>query len=227
MTSRRKRTDYLGRYVSAGPRFAAGMAMLPPYLMLGELVPKGLLVLLFAVLAVLAGKKMRWGYFIILVLSVTFFHLLAPWGRVLMTIGPLPITLGALENGLIRGFTLVGMVFLSVAAVRPELELPGRLGGLLGRTFYHFDAVLEGRRRLSRKDFFGSLDELLLERFDPRLADFGDGRREDETSAETSTETSTEDSPSNRTGRGWPWAVPTALIPWALWAWTLLKNPWS
>jgi hypothetical protein len=223
MTSRRKRTDYLGRFVSAGPRFAAGMAMLPPYLMLGELVPKGILVLLFAFLAVLAGKKMRWGYFIILILSVTFFHLLAPWGRVLMTIGPLAITVGALENGLIRGFTLVGMVFLSVAAVRPELELPGRLGGLLGRTFYHFDAVLEGRRRLSRKDFFGSLDELLLERFDPRLADFGDGRREAEMGAQTSAEVS----PSNRTGRGWAWAVAAALIPWALWAWTFLKNPWS
>ncbi len=164
---RKKNPDRIGFHVSALPRFAAGMLMLPPYLLIQSPVSKTLLAAFCALLAVLSGKRLRWGYYILLVLSVTFFHLLSPWGRVLLEMGPLVITSGALENGLIRGITLTGMVFLSVASVRPELELPGRFGGLLGRTFYYFDSILEGKKRLSGKNFFASLDELLMERFNP------------------------------------------------------------
>jgi len=162
----------------------------------------------FSVLALLAGKRLNFGYFLILVLSVTFFHILSPWGRVLLEIGPLTITAGALEGGLTRSFTLVGMVFLSVAAVRPELELPGRLGGLLGRTFYYFDLIIEGKSRLSRKNFLVSLDNLLMERFDPNREDLTLG------SAPVPAKTS----------GGWPAAIPVVMIPWGTWLWILIAG---
>ncbi len=146
---------------------------MPAFFLIEDVVIKSSLVVFFAILALAAGKRLRFGYFLMLVLSVTFFHLLNPWGRVLFMVGPFPVSAGALEDGLRRALTLVGMVFLSVAAVRPELELPGPLGGLLGRTFRYFDLILEGKKRLSRKNFLASLDALLLERFNPDVDDFG------------------------------------------------------
>lgn len=207
-----RRPDRIGKYIGAGSRFTAGMLMLPPYLMIEGLLYKFLLAGFFAALAVLAGKRLRWGYFLVLIASVTFFHLLTPWGRVLFEIGPFPITVGALEGGLTRGITLVGMVFLSVAAVRPELELPGRLGGLLGRTFYYFDSILEGRKRLSRKNFFGSLDALLLERFNPERENLQDTVEDQESVLDLEAQV--------KAAQGWPTAALVALIPWLFWVWT-------
>jgi len=125
-------------------------------------------------------------------------------------VGPFAITSGALENGLIRGITMVGMVFLSVASVRPELELPGRFGGLLGRTFYYFDSILEGKRRLSGKNFFVSLDELLMERFNPDQEKFGAEESGEKPYLET-----------DRTFRGWFLCAAAILIPWGLWIFKL------
>ena len=207
-----KRPDRIGRFVAAAPRFAAGMLMLPPYLLIDSLLLKGILAALFALLAYLAGKRRRWVYFLLLTASVTFFYLLAPWGRVLLEIGPFIVTAGALVNGLTRGITLVGMVFLSVAAVRPELKLPGYFGGLLGRTFYYFDSILEGKKRLTGKNFFISLDALLMERFDPEAEPAGPiGVETGDTTGVVSA----------APGRGWIPASAVALIPWFLWAWTL------
>ena len=204
----RSRTDRIGRVVGPLPRFWGSVAALPAFLLIGDLVLRAIILALFGLLAVLAGKKIRWGYFALLLISITFFHLLAPWGRVILEIGPLTITAGALRSGLVRGFGLVGMVFLSVAAVRPEMELPGRLGGLLGRTFYHFDVLLEEKANLRRTDFFASLDELLLDRFDPRKPDFG-------LSVPAAGGNSTPRTASGFQGVGW--VIIFAIIPWLLW----------
>ena len=198
---RRKSIDRIGSYVGPIARFAAGMAMLPPFLLIEQVLLKVILTISFAILALLSGKRLRWGYFLILLVSISFFQLFSPWGRVIFELGPFVVTLGALESGLVRGLTLVGMVFLSVAAVRPELKLPGTLGGLLGRTFYYFDLLFEGRRRLNRRNFFASLDELLKERFDldrerVKMAEREEGRM-----------------------KGWFTALLAALIPWAFFAW--------
>jgi heptaprenyl diphosphate synthase len=212
--------------VGVKTRFLAGMLMLPPFLFVGSLPVKAALTAFFAVLALLAGKRLRWGYFLILAASVTFFHLLSPWGRVLLEIGPLTVTAGSLEGGLIRSATLIGMVFLSVAAVRPELELPGRLGGLLGRTFYYFDLIIEGKNRLSRKDFFRSLDELLMERFDPNREDLshagsGSAGSDEVEGAGAGRQITVGISPA----RSRVAAASAVLVPWVMWIWTLIVRP--
>jgi len=211
---RKKKADRIGRYITSLPRFAAGMLMLPPFLLIEGLGYKVFLAGFFTLLAVLAGKHIRWGYYFILILSVTFFSLLSPWGRVIIEIGPITVTSGALIKGLTRGITLAGMVFLSVAAIRPELKLPGGFGGLLGRTFFYFDSIIEGKKRLSRKNFFTSLDELLMERFNPEAEDFG-----------VEEPGSGIPSPAAGSFRGWLPAAAAAVVPWGLWFWSLW--PWS
>ena len=68
---RGKREDRIGRAVGPRARFWGAVAALPAFLLTDGLLPRALILALFAVLAVLAGKKIRWGYFGILILSVT------------------------------------------------------------------------------------------------------------------------------------------------------------
>lgn len=147
--------------------FLAGVLTIVAFLFQADLVVRAIQVLLFAGLATLAGKRIRWGYFVIMVASITFFNLLAPLGRIILEIGPLRITEGALQQGAFRGLAIVGLVFISLFAVRPDLKLPGTFGGMLGRVFYYFERILETRRRISAKRLVESIDEILMELYPP------------------------------------------------------------
>lgn len=169
---RKKRIDRIGEIVAPLPRFWGALGILPAFLLMEGLLLKSIFTFCFALLAIASGKRIQFLYFVILLFSVTFFHLLSPLGRVLLELGPFIITEGALHSGMERGVGLIGMVFLSVASVRPELELPGHFGGLLGRTFYHFNRIIEGKSRIQYKNFLESLDEFLMERFNPEEENF-------------------------------------------------------
>ncbi|MCK4513719.1 MAG: hypothetical protein KAU31_00600, partial [Spirochaetaceae bacterium] len=119
-------------------------------------------VLAFAGMAGLAGKRIRIGYFLIMVTSITFFNLLTPVGEVLLRLGPIVVTRGALRQGLMKGFAIPGLVFISLFAVRPDLRLPGRFGGLIARLFFYFEHLLEGRKEIRLRRFVDSVDELLM-----------------------------------------------------------------
>ncbi|MCG8454194.1 MAG: hypothetical protein MI717_13545 [Spirochaetales bacterium] len=195
--------DVLESLLAPLPRFICGAFILPAFLFLPLWWHRAIGSVLFALLALLAGKRLRWGYFLLLIFSVVFFHLLAPVGRVLYTSRWFTLTEGALVNGLKRAFTLVGMVFLSVAAVKPQLHIPGRFGGLLGQTFWYFEKIWDGKRTITRKNFFSSLDALLLERFSPELLGGNSGKdlREDMVSAKEQ-------------WKGWGLAVIFVLLAW-------------
>lgn len=210
MARRAAPKDRLTPLLSPRPRFLAGLLAMPGFLLIDDPRWKALLVFLYGGLAWASGKRIRILYFVLTLATVTFFHLLTPWGVVLAEWGPLRITSGALEKGLLRGLTLVGMVFLSLSSVRPDLQLPGRFGGILGRTFRHFETIIDGKGRLSRKNFLGSLDRLLIERFDPGKPDFGLAR----------SDVGTDVSGDSNSWRGTMIAVWLPGITWALWALT-------
>jgi heptaprenyl diphosphate synthase len=119
-------------------------------------------VLVFAVLASLAGKRIRWLYFVVMVVSITVFNTLNPLGEVLFRLGSFPVTRGALRQGLMKGFAIPGLVFISLFAVQRELRLPGRLGGMVARLFHYFELLLEGRSRIRLRTLVSSVDTLLL-----------------------------------------------------------------
>ena len=118
--------------------------------------------------ALLAGKKIRYLYFIMMTTSITFFHLLTPHGRIILDLGFFHVTEGALVSGFTKGISLAGLVFISLFSVTPSLKLPGKLGGLLGRMFYYFELILDGKKRVTARDFIGSLDRILEEIFPPK-----------------------------------------------------------
>jgi hypothetical protein len=61
-----------------------------------------------------------------------------------------------------KATAMVGLIFLSRFSIRPGLRLPGRIGGLIGRSLYYFEAIMSRRRRIDRRDIIGSVDALLI-----------------------------------------------------------------
>lgn len=162
-----KPPNRLKAHFSASELFFTGLLALPAYLLQPSLAVRVVQVLVFAALAHLAGKRIMWIYFVVMVASITFFNLLTPFGRVLVSIGPLPITEGALRGGLMKGFTVVGLVFISLFSIRPDLRLPGRLGGLVARVFFYFERIIEGKKRIEPRRLISSIDDILEELYTP------------------------------------------------------------
>lgn len=98
-----------------------------------------------------------------IVLFVTFFALLSPSGKVLITIGRFRITLDSLLLGLRRSGMLVGMVFLSRAIVSPDMRLHGTIGSKLTDVFYWLNLLTEKRIPLKRGHIIEAIDERLFE----------------------------------------------------------------
>jgi heptaprenyl diphosphate synthase len=164
----RSRDNFFTRNTNPLHLFITSALILPAYLFQDELLIRVGQVLAFAALSTVAGKKIKWMYFVIMVSSITFFNLLTPMGRVLVSVGPITITGGALRNGVMKGFTIIGLVFISLFSIRPDLRLPGRLGGLLVRLFYYFERIVETKRqKLEARRIIGSIDDILDSLYQP------------------------------------------------------------
>lgn len=163
LPARRRKPEprFLHRVLSARDQFLLGIACILAWtfqlsipIMLGQLAS-------FLLLARLAGKRIRYGYFLGFILAITLFNLLTPLGRVILEIGPFVVTQGALELGIRKGLTIVGLVFISLFSIRRDLVLPGRLGALLGRSFLYFERLLDARGGIQPRRLVASIDEAL------------------------------------------------------------------
>ena len=167
MATSQRRDPFMARHFAPQHLFLTGALLIPAFLFQPNLLVRVGQVLLFAQLATANGKRIKWIYFVVMVSSITVFNLFTPFGEILFTVGPLSITRGALQSGLEKGFTIVGLVFVSLASIRPDLRLPGRLGGMIGRVFYYFERVIEGKKRIRPRRLIESLDEILFELYRP------------------------------------------------------------
>ena len=99
---------------------------------------------------------------IVLILSLTFFALLTPIGKVLFRLGSWKITQTSLEIGLQKSGFLIGMVFISQCAVDKNLSLPGRVGSFVADVFGYFDELVSEKIKFSRRRVIKSIDDSLL-----------------------------------------------------------------
>jgi hypothetical protein len=163
MSGRGPRTALLpGLEVSPRVLFLGGALLFPPFLLQQDIVVRGGLILLFMVLNALAGRRVRVGQTVFVAAGIVLFNLVIPTGRVLAAPLGLPITEAALKSGLMKATAMTGLIFLSQFSVRSTLRLPGRMGGLIGRSLYYFEAIMSERARIDRHDIIGSLDSILL-----------------------------------------------------------------
>lgn len=164
--SLRRQNRWMVSNISARMLFWAGMMTLPAYLLQDVLAIRVAQVVLFGALAQVAGKKLQWVYFISIIATITLFHVIVPSGAVLAEIGGFRLTEGALRTGVFKALTIVGMVFISLVAVRADLRLPGRLGALAGKIFWSFEQIMERRGELGVRRPFHSADALLSDLYE-------------------------------------------------------------
>jgi heptaprenyl diphosphate synthase len=160
---RRKRRDrFEGLFPGRAP-FAAALIIMPALLFNPNTETRVLQFLFFWFLAWLSGKKNNPLITILIIMVIVFFNLLAPYGRVIASLGPFRITEGALLAGIHRAVTLEALVMLSRAAIRPGLRLPGILGEILGESFSIFGQIAERKITVHAGDISVGIDRLTLE----------------------------------------------------------------
>lgn len=117
----------------------------------------------FWFLAWLTGKKNNPLITILIILGIVAFNLLAPYGRVIVSLGFFKITTGALLAGIHRGVTLEALIMLSRVTIRQDLRLPGSFGELVGESFRIFAEITERKNIIDRKNIAAGIDKLLIE----------------------------------------------------------------
>jgi hypothetical protein len=164
MAARGEGDAWILKEVSPSFLFFFGLALAPSLWLQPHLAWKAAQALLFFALAAWGRPRGWWraGLASLIFLAVTVaVNLAVPLGRVLWRLGPWSLTQGALEGGLAKGLTLVGLAYLSRFSVRPDLRLPGAVGRYVARTLFYLNRLLELRRTLSFSRLSDSLDEVL------------------------------------------------------------------
>ena len=160
---RRKRRSLYERLFSSGDLCAAGLLMTGALAFNPNPWLRSAQFLFFWLLLWLAGKKNKPLATITVTAGIVAFSLLAPYGRVLFSIGAFRITQGAVEGGLQRAATLEGLIMLSRFSIRRDLRLPGPLGRLTGESFRMLASIQERRSALSGKNLIAGIDALMTE----------------------------------------------------------------
>jgi len=164
MAARGEGDAWILKEVAPSFLFFFGLALAPSLWLQSRLAWKAAQALLFFTLSAMGRPRASWraGLASLIFLAVTVaVNLAVPLGRVLWRLGPWSITQGALEAGLAKGLTLVGLAYLSRFSVRPQLRLPGAAGRYVARTFFYLNRLLELRRTLSLSRLTDSLDGVL------------------------------------------------------------------
>lgn len=156
---------WLDSQVSPSFLFFWGLVLAPALVLQHELWLKGLQALLLVALALGTGRVRSRGILLgslIFVASTVAVNLLSPLGRLIVRVGPLRVTEGALRSGLAKALTLVSLTYLSRLCVREGLTLPGRAGRYLRLTFRYLNALLAKKGAVfAGQDLVGRIDGLL------------------------------------------------------------------
>jgi len=143
--------------------FAAGLLMALIFMFNRSIEIRMAQFIFFCLLTFIFGKKINLLTTLLFMGSIVFFHLLAPFGKVLAVFGPLRITQGSLYAGIDKAVAVSGLVILSRACIKNDLRLPGTTGLLLGDSLHILELLRERKGMIKRKSIISGLDQLLLE----------------------------------------------------------------
>lgn len=98
----------------------------------------------------------------VLLLSIIFFSLLVPNGKLLFSIGSFKITQESLFLGLRRGLILILSVYISKIVVSKLPPLKGRFGKFINMIFLYFKELTSFEKENSGKNILKKLDSHLI-----------------------------------------------------------------
>ena len=155
--------SWIDRRVSPSFLFVTGLLLAPAIIVQQNLIVKAVQTVLFLILALLSASVAKRRLFvgsIVFMTTTIVVNLFSPVGRVMLRIGPLTITRGALVVGLSKATTLGCLLYLSRFCIRPSVRLPGTLGRYVSETFTYLNMLLARARMLPRKNLVRRLDEI-------------------------------------------------------------------
>lgn len=153
---------FLKNHIADDRLLLGGLVTMAGFLLLDRPIPKLVIALVFMGLVFLSNKRVRIVPTLVITISIIAMHLLTPYGNLLYSLGPLDMTTGALNTGVLKASTLLGLIYLSRLTVRPTVSLPGTFGILLGRTLYYVDLLIERWPSVEGSSLFTKIDNLLL-----------------------------------------------------------------
>lgn len=92
---------------------------------------------------------------------IILFSLLSPYGLVLIKIGFIKITQGALESGLRKSGILLGMTFCSQLILASKFNFPGKIGSRIQQFFNYYGMFTQSMKKIKFKGIIQFLDEHL------------------------------------------------------------------
>lgn len=123
--------------------------------------------LIMTLLVLIRKKKIKILPTVFITISLIFFNILSPFGKVWFLIGNFPITEGAFLLGLKKALVLCGMVFISQLATSFYFEFKGSVGKMISQIFTWFN-IFSSLDRDKRKKMglnLKSIDEFIYEKY--------------------------------------------------------------
>ncbi|MDR1325468.1 MAG: hypothetical protein LBK00_05475 [Treponema sp.] len=158
-----KRRLWRVRHLRSADVFCAGLLITGAFLLNPSIELRFAQFLLFWCYAWLLGKKNNALITLCVMLGITGFNLITPYGKVLAEWGSFRLTHGALMGGLRKAITLEGLLMLSRASIHPELRLPGAFGALLADCFRVLEQISSRKALIKNGRIIEGIDALLLE----------------------------------------------------------------
>jgi hypothetical protein len=157
-----ERESWVDNRISPSVLLVSGLLLAPTIVLQQNLFVKAVQAVLFlglAQISVVSGRRRLLIGSLIFIITTILVNLLSPVGKVVLLVGPLRITRGALQVGITKALTLSSLLYVSRICVRPSLRLPGAAGRTISQTFAYLGKLLARRKRVSRRNVVQSLDE--------------------------------------------------------------------
>jgi heptaprenyl diphosphate synthase len=162
MISRDRRIDLSYRFFTSKDLFISGLLCILALFLSPNLYFRAFLFVYFYFFTWIQGKRNSLVITLFITVSIVFFNLLVPYGKVLFRLWTFPVTQGALLTGLEKAITLEALIMLSRASIRSDLQLPGTFGSLIAESFRIFEELIANKKQFDWKKPIESIDTILL-----------------------------------------------------------------
>ena len=149
--------------MNANYKFFLSILFIPFVLLVNNIFVSFSVCFLFFILILITKKKVRLLPSLLLIISIVFFSILQPSGKLLFSVANFHITLGSILLGLEKSFKLLSMVYISQYAINKNLKVNGRMGMFFNEILAYFDKLTTSGKSFNIKNSIESIDKILLE----------------------------------------------------------------